>query len=311
MTPPVLLIAFNRPGHSRTVFDAIRAARPSRLFLAVDGPRTDRPGEADLVTKVRQLKDAVDWPCEVETRFRDRNLGCGAGPFDAISWFFDHVEAGIVLEDDCLPHPDFFGYCAWALESFRDRPEIWHVGGNNFAAPVGQFDGQPAALVSLPQVWGWASWADRWSSVIFDTRDLEARTGDAWQGWRLSPGARAMKRSHLRYVRDVQDAWDYQWHVTVLNHGGLALVPAANLITNIGDGMDATHTPVDPRCHLPLGDFAATADDLNRFAAQPHDINDAVQAIFERQMGLRPSLTERAAHMLRLARRRWARPGRA
>lgn len=106
--PPVLVLAFNRPDTTRAVIDAVRNARPSGLWLAVDGARSNRPGEREQVLGVQRLADAVDWPCEVRTLFRPSNLGCKIAVSEAIAWFFDQVEAGIILEDDCVAHPSFF-----------------------------------------------------------------------------------------------------------------------------------------------------------------------------------------------------------
>src|SRR5690348_9995051 len=100
MSVPILLIVFNRPDTTARVFDAIRTARPPRLYVAADGPR-DRKGEAEICAKVRQIATAVDWPCQLYTLFRDQNLGCRLGPKTAIDWFFENEIGGIVLEDDC------------------------------------------------------------------------------------------------------------------------------------------------------------------------------------------------------------------
>ena len=106
--PPILFLVFNRPETTAIVFNVIREAKPSRLYVASDGPREDRENESVLVDAVRKISTTVDWPCEVMTLFRDNNLGCKQAVSGAISWFFDHEQEGIVLEDDCVPHPDFF-----------------------------------------------------------------------------------------------------------------------------------------------------------------------------------------------------------
>ena len=101
----VLFLVFNRPDTTAQVFEAIRKAKPSRLYVAADGPRSAREGEAERVAKVREISTAVDWPCVLHTLFRNENLGCKYAVSDAISWFFRHEDKGIILEDDCLPHP--------------------------------------------------------------------------------------------------------------------------------------------------------------------------------------------------------------
>ena len=97
---PILLIGFNRPDFMAAQIAAVREARPLKLYVAVDGPR---PDEAEKCRAVRECVKLVDWPCEVKTLFREKNLGCKYGVSGAISWFFDNEEEGIVLEDDCRP----------------------------------------------------------------------------------------------------------------------------------------------------------------------------------------------------------------
>src|SRR5665811_1483368 len=108
---PILFLVFNRPSETARVFETIRTQRPQRLFVASAGARPDRADEEALVLETRKLATQIDWPCELKTLFRERNLGCGLAVSGAISWCFDQVEEGIILEDDCLPHPDFFPYC--------------------------------------------------------------------------------------------------------------------------------------------------------------------------------------------------------
>src|ERR1700733_12792890 len=100
---PVALFVFNRPEETRQIFDAIAQTRPCRLFLVADGPRPDRAGEAEACAEVRRIVTSVDWPCKVATNFSSGNMGCGLRMSSGIDWVFEHAEAAIILEDDCLP----------------------------------------------------------------------------------------------------------------------------------------------------------------------------------------------------------------
>lgn len=127
--PPVLFLVFNRPDTTARVFEAIRTARPERLYVAADGPRPDRPGEAERCAEIRQIATAVNWPCEVRTLFRDRNLGCGEAVSGAIRWFFDNEEEGMILEDDCLPSSDFFNSVPSSLNASDTSRKSWRYAG--------------------------------------------------------------------------------------------------------------------------------------------------------------------------------------
>jgi len=100
--PPVLFLIFNRPDTAQRVFDRIRLAQPRKLYVAADGPRAGRPAEATECLETRAILEQVDWECEVVTLFREENLGCRIAVSSAITWFFNQVEFGIILEDDCL-----------------------------------------------------------------------------------------------------------------------------------------------------------------------------------------------------------------
>ncbi|GAT62864.1 hypothetical protein [Paludibacter jiangxiensis] len=245
MTTPILFIIFNRIDTTKQVFEAIRSAQPSQLFVASDGARTDRTGEEDLCREVREyVMSSIDWECEVKTLFRDKNLGCGLGPATAITWFFEHVDEGIILEDDCLPHPDFFGYCAELLEKYRNNNEIAVIGGDNFNN--GKVYGSASYYFSkYSYTWGWATWRRVWEEYRFDLKKL-----DKTKMWRQidatfhTRSERDYWKSTFEQIIDSNrnDAWDYQLWFHVWYTGRCSIAPNVNLVKNIGFGDNATHT---------------------------------------------------------------------
>src|SRR5260370_42392827 len=130
---PVLLVIFNRPESTRQVFETIRKAKPPRLYIAADGPRVDVESDVIDCREARKIVEQVDWDCKVETLFRESNLNCGVGPSSAFTWFFEHEEEGIILEDDCLPSQSFFWFCEELLEHYRQRAMVMRISGDNFA----------------------------------------------------------------------------------------------------------------------------------------------------------------------------------
>jgi hypothetical protein len=213
LNTPVLFIIFNRPQTTVKVFEAIRKARPVKLFIAADGPRNDKPSDRELSKEARNIASKVDWPCEVKTLFRENNLGCGFGPVAAIDWFFDNVEDGIILEDDCVPDQSFFYFCQELLERYKDNEKIMHVSGNNFQ--YGKKRGFSSYYFSkYTHNWGWATWRRAWK---YNDHSLSG-------------------------PEDRKHTWDKQWLKSVEKQNGLAILPNVNLISNIGSGEDATHT---------------------------------------------------------------------
>jgi hypothetical protein len=218
---PVLFIIFNRPDTTQQVFNAIRQAQPRHLLVAADSPREDKPGEDQKCQQARDIIKQVDWECELRTLFQKKNLGCGAGVATAITWFFDNVEEGIILEDDCVPCADFFTFCEELLDYYRDNKKIMHISGDNFQ--YGRKRGNSSYYFSSCigcHNWGWATWRRAWKHFDFYCASAEYRKGN----------------------------WDWQWETSVRINGGLAIVPNINLVSNIGLGPDSTHVIGPDRC---------------------------------------------------------------
>jgi hypothetical protein len=244
MKSPLLFLVFNRPETTRPVFEAIRAARPPRLYVAADGPRSGRVGEAERCAEVRRIASDIDWPCEVKTLFRERNLGCKDGVSQGISWFFEHEPEGIILEDDILPVPTFFDFCDELLARYRDDDRISMISGSNLIA--GHFVARESYFFSrYTQIWGWASWRRAW-------KNYDVRMAD-WPAWRDGNGLNRLANTgrlfeiYWRHTLDAchagkRDTWDYQWTFANWRVGALAILPAVNQTRNVGFGADATHT---------------------------------------------------------------------
>jgi len=241
---PILLIVFNRPDTTAKVFELIRAAQPTKLYVAADGPRASRQGEQERCERARQIATQVDWPCEVRTLFRERNLGCKQAVSQALDWFFDQEEQGIILEDDCVPHPTYFRFCDEMLERYRDEPRVALISGDNFQ--FGRTYGETSYYFSrYVHIWGWASWRRMWKLYDRDARiwpefsqqrRLEAVLGGNAREVRY--WTRKLDAVHAGHI----DTWDYQVNLAMWAHDMLAVIPQKNLVTNIGFGADATHT---------------------------------------------------------------------
>ena len=240
---PVLFVIYRRPLVTRRVFEAIAAAAPRRLFLAADGPAT--LGDRDACDETRAVVSRIDWECEVSHDFSEKNLGLNRRMISAIDWVLGQSESAIVIEDDCLPHPDFFRFCSSMLERYRDDPGILHVSGECYRTQRAGVDSY--FFSKYPLAWGWATWRRAWS--LFDAGMR------AWPQFRMSPTAKALfdsedERQYWTSTFDLlqkeqtagrMGSWDYAWYYACMSHG-LSIHPAVNLVANIGSGPLASHT---------------------------------------------------------------------
>ena len=244
MKTAVVFIVFNRPELTRRVFECIRGARPPKLLVACDGPRSDRPDDWEKIAAVRRIiAEGVDWPCEVHTKYSDRNLGCREGPASGINWAFSLVEEAIFLEDDCLPDLTFFSFCDEMLERFRDDERVTHVNGTNFIAPYCR----PASSYFFSKyvwVWGWATWRRAWQNYDYTMATWDERGAVLRQSFDTGREQAFWMSTFEEARRDwhAAQAWDFPWIYTCWTCGGLSVMPSVNLVENLGFGPDATHT---------------------------------------------------------------------
>ncbi len=229
---------FNRPGHAAAVMDRVRGARPARVYAHVDGPREGRADEESLVEACRALVQEIDWPCEVHTLFRDRNMGLRDGVGDALNWFFAREEFGIVLEDDCLPDPTFFPYCEELLLKYRNDDRVMHITGSNVAERYTCHLADSYLFSRFSLVWGWASWRRAWDKMSSGLDGLQAFEEEG-RLRSLIPGRMAqtymMDKFHVT-SRKENNSWAYAWFYSILDSDGLCIIPKVNLVENVGVG---------------------------------------------------------------------------
>ena len=239
----VLFVIFNRPGTTQKVFEAIRAAKPKRLYLAADGPRPGVPGDALLCKQTREIVAKIDWDCEVKTLFRDENKGCKNGVSAAINWFFSNEEEGIILEDDCLPANSFFKFCDTLLEKYRHDTRVRHITGCNLQ--FGKKWGQSTYYFSnRTHVWGWASWR-----MVWDDYDLSLEKYDSAEIGKQMKNIYdddLVAESWANIFNEVKagkiNSWAYPLDFANFFNNGLVIIPNENLISNIGFSANATNT---------------------------------------------------------------------
>lgn len=246
-TPPLntalLFIVFNRPNTTAVVFNEIRKARPTRLYIASDGPRAHYLDELQKINHVRKIVKNIDWKCEVKTLFSEKNLGCKVACSRAIEWFFEKEEEGIILEDDCLPHPDFFYFCEILLNHYKFEKKIFQITGCNFQNNIKR--GKASYYFSnYNHIWGWATWKRAWKYYDKEMKFWpEWKESDHWKKRFSDRVERNFWENNFEAsFKNQIDTWCYPWQSSVWKEGGLTVTPNVNLISNIGFSVDATHT---------------------------------------------------------------------
>lgn len=241
-TSPVAIVIFNREDKARALYSILKNVKPSKLYIIADGPRNKE--EIEKCNKTRAVFETVEWTCEIKRNYSGKNLGCCVRPESGFTWVLQNEEYAIFLEDDCMPNEDFFRFCDEMLTRYKDDERIMQVCGTNFLSEwdCGKYSYYFAQWGSN---WGWATWARAWKMY-----DVNMET------WK-DPEVKKMVKNRLgKYVYESRipfydehccnleniTAWDHQWSYTRLINNGLSILPRKNLVTNIGSGIDATHT---------------------------------------------------------------------
>lgn len=243
---PVLVIAFNRPKLLCRLLEILSEHEPSRLYVAIDGPRKSHPGDGDAVQECRDLLEGISWPCELQVKLSSQNQGCGRGVASALDWVFSQEDRAIILEDDVRPCPEFFTFCEQLLEIYADDDDVGVISGYD---PVPRKfisnDDEPYRFSRIPHIWGWATWQRVWEEYEFSIRPWRRTFGMKELGrlasWRVGSliywivKFRALDRGKI-------DTWDYQLTHMLIRKGLVAAIANGSLTQNVGAGPDATHT---------------------------------------------------------------------
>lgn len=241
---PILFLIFNRPDTTIAVFNEIKKIKPTKLYIAADGPRQDNANDKINCLEARNIiENQIDWDCQVKKLFRNENLGCKIAVSSAVNWFFENEEEGIIIEDDCLPGVSFFEFCRELLEYYRNDNRIMMISGDNFQSN-NKLDKNSYSFVRYSYIWGWATWRRAWKYYDVNISKFPAFKDNTERKNVFQ--TRDEKEYWLSIFQNVYegkiDTWDYQWSYALFWQNGISIIPNVNLVSNIGFGQSGTHT---------------------------------------------------------------------
>lgn len=255
---PILLITFNRPDHVRQVLTEIRKQQPQKLFVFQDGIRKERILDESKVLEIREIvRELVDWPCELFLNYQNTNLGCGRGPYEAMSWFFQNVEMGIILEDDVVPHPLFFTYMQELLERYKDNHQVGMVTGHNLQRYYSRHNSYYFTHEMFGTL-GWGTWRRVWQKFDFHIPYQEEELRSSLESYGLSSLViQHLCKQYKKWLTGSRhDCWDYQFDYYLMVNNYLNARPNSCLTSHEGDDADATHTGfTNPRYKMEVNEI--------------------------------------------------------
>ncbi len=232
---PVTVIIFNRSDTIDYVFNSIREYKPDEVFIIADGPRNEKKEDQEQCRIVRQkVEKLIDWECEVHRNYTDLNIGLGQRIRSGLDWVFSIVDSSIILEDDCVATLPFYFFCEELLKKYCNDKRIMHISGTNYT-PESNPDFGSYFFSKYGHIWGWATWARAWTLMDYDMK--------YWDNLRKRQTLKSIfslkeynyfVKIFNSYFYDNNKPWGQRWFYSRMVNSGLSIIPAKNLVSNIG-----------------------------------------------------------------------------
>ncbi len=231
----IVVFAYNRSQHLKRVLDGLKENKGvSKLYIFQDGLRCEEHKEEweKTQTAIRE----IEW-CEVSYQQSPYNKGLAKSIVDGVNTVFRENDAVIVLEDDCVPAPDFFAFMKQCFDKYKDNQKVYTVSGYAWSIhlPQAQYDIYGCGRISS---WGWGTWKDRWEQYKVDNDIIRRLKADRDKSRYLALWGTDLERVLLERLQGMNDSWAVYWALHVIEKEGLCINPYKSLIDNIG--MDGT-----------------------------------------------------------------------
>ncbi|MEC9302829.1 MAG: nucleotide-diphospho-sugar transferase [Bacteroidota bacterium] len=243
---PILLLTFNRPEETFRVLEIIKKYQPKKLFIASDGYRNHVEGEDSLINGLREkMIKFVNWDCELQVLFSDKNLGCKLAVYNSINWFFKEIDFGVILEDDVIPKINFFSFCYEMSKIYKNDSRVFSISGYN-----------PLPFLKLKESyyfskyffsWGWATWKHKWDKIDINFESYNRLSVQELKDlYPLIFEFKLRRKKNNDAINGKNSSWATPWNVTHQLFDSYSIIPKTNQIKNIGfSDYNSTHTKVN------------------------------------------------------------------
>lgn len=227
----VIVFSYNRSRHLKKVIDGLKKNRGvSKLYIFQDGLKCEE--HRVEWERVHSVIKEINW-CQVEYKLSPYNKGLAKSIVDGVNSVFADNNAVIVLEDDCVPHPQFMEYMTNALKKYEMNKKVYHIGASSEPVDVVP-NGTDAYFLGRINSWGWGTWKDRWEQFSNDYKMLGKVKADPELNDWFKLWGQDLESHILGNIYGTTDTWAAFWALTVIIKKGYCMSPYESLINNIG-----------------------------------------------------------------------------
>jgi len=249
MLAPVIIFNYNRPDHSRKVWNALsrnELARETELYLYCDGPKDTASDEMrqrilSLHEQAKQYaKDAIKSGLfkDVHVVCSEKNKGLRTSIITGATEVINKHGRVIVLEDDLETSPYFLNYMNKALDKYESYRGVFSISAQSYVNPNEFPKDYPYDVYAYPThlPTGWATWADRWNLVEWDIDKQMAPLlkNEPYMRNAFMRGGEDLYYRSLRERLNGLDVWSICFSLAHFKHHAVSISPVVSYIHNIG-----------------------------------------------------------------------------
>ena len=240
----VVLITFKRPKETKKIYKIISKVKPKKIYIFQDGyDNSFSKNEEKKFFETRKFITDLKSK-KIKKIFFKKNIGLRYIAFNILKIVFRNEKKIIIIEDDTMPKISFFKYCDTMLKKYSFNKKIAQISGCNLYYGINkkQITKDSYIFSKYPQIWGWATWRDRWQKYYDpDIKSWPKNRNSFLKKKNLRDG----EKRYLKFVLDrtydkTGQGWDQQWIYACIQNDLKTIVPSKNLIKNIGFKSDPT-----------------------------------------------------------------------
>lgn len=231
----IVIFAYNRSWHLQQSLNGLQKNNEvDKLYVFQDGLKCEEHREG--WEKTKKVIEEIDW-CNVNYVLSSVNKGLAKSIVDGINYVLEENDAVIVLEDDCVPAPNFINFMKQCFEKYKDEKKVYSVSGYSWPIELPKSDSD-AYFCGRISSWGWGTWKDRWKQYHVDNLAIKKMKENKEMSKSLAMWGKDLEQMLLSNICGESDSWALYWALTVIENGGVCINPYCSLIQNIG--MDGT-----------------------------------------------------------------------
>lgn len=243
---PIVLFTYNRKDYTERILSSINSARganESELFIYSDAPASD-----EYFASVIEVRKSVHNFIKEKSLFRkvivieaEKNKGLAKSIIDGVTDIICKYGRAIVLEDDLIVSTDFIEYMNAGLEYYCNDSKIWALSGYTFPMKVLNNYQCDVYLAMRGSSWGWATWADRWTSVDWEVEDYKTIKYDLKKRLDFGRWGRDMPFMLDANVYGLNNSWAIRWCYAAYKQQKYTVYPKISRVVNAGTDGSGTN----------------------------------------------------------------------